>query len=225
MAKYINKISVWEPLLRVIRRAEASPDKPSKGTTQYDSVVSATPLPKLSSLSIKDAIKLVENKRPGKTYIGAYQFNKRNLIVGENWVGRSGLNGDDLFNKQNQDNIAIYLLEERRKGARWLNGTLSINSFMLNISKEWAGLPVPYDTKGFRVPVKSGQSFYSGVTTNKANVTVNLVKNALIQIQGGVIIKDELADNKSYGLPPVTSSYDVVPAVFDESQYLQYIQN
>ena len=177
-----DPIQFWEPLLKVIRSAEASPDGTLPGTTQYDSVVSTKPLARLDTLSIQEAIQLVEKERPKSSFIGAYQFNKNNLIGGDNWVASAGLKPTDLFNKKNQDTIAIWLISSpsRRDGINWLNGNLITEDFMVKLAQEWAGLPVPYDltnTKGRQIKV--GQSYWRGTSTNRARATISSVMNAL----------------------------------------------
>ena len=206
----LDPIQFWEPLLKVIRSAEASPDNKKRGTTQYDSVVAAKPLARLDTVSIQEAVKLAEDERTGSKYIGAYQFNKDNLVGGENWTIKAGLQVTDLFNKKNQDTIAIYLITKVRKGIKWLNGELITEDFMLGLAQEWAGLPIPYDTKRKNVPLKAGQSYWDGVGTNSSNVSISQVIIALESIYlsytgnypdySSPNIKN---NNTSDGIPPV----------------------
>lgn len=179
----LDPIQFWEPLLKVIRSAEASPDSKKNGTTQYDSVVASKPLARLDTVSIQEAVKLAEDERTGSKYIGAYQFNKDNLVGGENWTIKAGLQVTDLFNKKNQDTIAIYLITKIRKGIDWLNGDLITEDFMVQLAQEWAGLPVPYDLTNVKdKEIKAGQSYWDGTSTNRANVSISQVIIALESI-------------------------------------------
>lgn len=226
----LDPIQFWEPLLKVIRSAEASPDNKKRGTTQYDSVVASKPLARLDTVSIQEAVKLAEDERPGSKYIGAYQFNKDNLIDGDNWVASAGLKPTDLFNKKNQDTIAIWLISSnrRRKGIKWLNGNLITEDFMVELAKEWAGLPVPYDTKRKDVPLKAGQSYWDGVGTNSSNVSISQVVIALESIYlsytgnypdySSPNIKN---NNTSNGIPPVA----VTTSPIQEEQLQQEIES
>ncbi len=200
-----DPIQFWEPLLKVIRSVEASPNNKKRGTTQYDSVVGTKPLAQLDTVSIQEAVALSSKERPGAGFIGAYQFRKSNLIGGENWTIKAGLQVTDLFNKKNQDLLAIYLITKVRKGTTWLAGTTSTNDFALSLSQEWAGLPVPYDTKRGNVELKAGQSYYDGVGTNSANTNVSTVINALNSIALGTPIQTNITPtgSKSNGIPPV----------------------
>lgn len=209
-----DPIQFWEPLLHVIRSAEASPDNKKNGTTQYDSVVAAKPLARLDTVSIQEAVKLAEDERTDSKYIGAYQLNKDNLVGGDKWATKAGLQVTDLFNKKNQDTIAIYLITKIRKGADWLNGDLITDKFMVKLAQEWAGLPVPYaltNTKNKKI--KAGQSYWTGTSTNRVNVSVSKVVMALDSIYlsytgeyPNYVSSDIKNDNTSDGISPITTS-------------------
>lgn len=215
--KYIDQIKYWEPLLNIIRKAEASP-KTDK-TSQYDSIVNANPLPKLDTLPIKKAIELVNKERPRAKYIGAYQFNKTNLLENDSWVTKSGLTENDIFNSFNQDNIAIYLIVEIRGGKDWKNGTLSDDKFITNLAKEWAGLPVSVAQKGDKIQVNPGQSYYSGVNNNKANVTVVEVKTALNSIKLGEDA-NKIIEPNPISIPETTNPDS---PILTEDEFLKFI--
>jgi hypothetical protein len=229
-----SKIILWKPLLAVIKDAEASlkPDK----TRDYNSVVGVNPIAGLSNKIIAEAVNSVPKD---KTYIGAYQFHKGQLIPGfiktskgpvpsSEWAKQAGLDPyKDKFNETNQDLIAIYLIE-KRGGNSWKNGPLTTEQFMINLSQEWAGLPVPENlTNIYGKKITTGNSYYTGIQNNKANVTVNQVKSALKIIyptKVNELIEDEI---KLAPSPPtsVINPNKPTPVTIIESEYLQYIQN
>ena len=219
MNRFKDKIQYWEPLLRVIRKAEAL-----RGPGQaYDSIEGLKqPLPGLSKKTITEAIRIAP-----RTHIGAYQF-KRTSLPG--WAELTGLDPDkDIFNKLNQDSIAIYLISSFRKGENWVsNGPMTTEQFMINLSQEWAGLPVPKDMKGFKRNVKAGESFYAGVTYNASRVTIKEVTDALNLINSNkylMVTESELELPPSPFTPTPTPIGPPVSITISESEYLQFIQD
>lgn len=90
----------------------------------------------------------------------------------------AGLGLHDLFNADNQDRLAVQLLK-RRGLDDYAEGKISPARFALSLSKEWASLPVPYDTKGASRNVKRGQSYYAGDGLNKASADVDEFLSAI----------------------------------------------
>jgi hypothetical protein len=228
---FLASENFWDPLLKLIRKVEAIPT--TSKTTEYDSVVKEKKaIVGLSSLTINEAIKKIKNQYPKSNNIGAYQFNMDSL---EGWTKGAGLLMDDLFNKQNQDKIAIYLIETVRSGKKWLNppNNLSTVDFMLNLSMEWAGLPCPINTTNVNgAKINKGESYWAGTSTNNANASLyefNKIMNLLkLKIEGIVVIEEE---DISKGLLPIStteenpfgSNRDNI--ILNEDQYLQYIQD
>lgn len=205
MGKYYDIIDIWSPLLKIIRKAEATPTNGK--TTQYDSVVRAEPLLGLSSKTIENAINFVNQNRPSRTYIGGYQFNKNNLIK---WAENSGLTKQDIFNAKNQDNIVLYLILDVRKGHKWFKGEITLEEFMTSISQEWAGLPTGTSEK----------SYYDGVNGNQANVTRAEVRAALTAVK----LKTDTQDIIPVpDITPIPESTNTTPSLMTESQFLEYI--
>lgn len=102
---------------------------------------------------------------------GRYQFMPDTL---RSVAKGLGLNfNSDTFNPKTQDDLAIYLL--RTKGLdRWLAGKMSDEAFMDRLAQVWAGLPSPS---------KGGASWYQGVGSNKAGISVAAVQNTLNDIK------------------------------------------
>jgi hypothetical protein len=73
---------------------------------------------------------------------------------------------------------------------------------MINLAKEWASLPVPFDMKGAQNDVKRGQSYYDGVGQNGARVSATEVWRFLKALK-------EEAESPAAPPPPIDT--DPVP--------------
>lgn len=101
------------------------------------------------------------------TAIGKYQFIQRTLREA---VGLLGV--DPLvvrFNAHTQDSLILTILKEYRGYNDWLSGSLPTERFMINLAREFASMPVPYDMQGHSRPVSKGQSYYAGDGLNRAS--------------------------------------------------------
>jgi hypothetical protein len=116
------------------------------------------------------------SKRSGA--MGNYQYVTDSLI-GE--MKRAGLKEDDVFSPENQDKLAVSTLKNKRPALREFFNVKDgkhteeqINNAMLAAAKEWASFPVPKDmVNGKGVQLKKGDSYHSGVGTNKASSDVS----------------------------------------------------
>lgn len=122
----------------------------------------------LSRLPVHDVIALqkARNKRTGleSSAAGAYQFMHYTL----NDLKKGGkITGDELFTNDLQDELAMHLME-RRGFSKYLKGNMTKETFINNLSKEWAGLPN-----------MQGMSSYAGVGSNKATVSLPEVFHTL----------------------------------------------
>lgn len=106
---------------------------------------------------------MIHNGAPS-TAVGKYQIISRTL---KDMQKKIGFSEDDVFSPLLQDQIAIKLLE-RRGLVQYLNGTLSLNDFMKNLSKEWASLPNP----------STGKSYYG----QRTHFTTEKMKQILLGI-------------------------------------------
>lgn len=94
---------------------------------------------------------------PGQPHaIGRYQFIPPTL---RRVVGLRGMGPETRFTAEVQDSLALILLEDAGLRA-FEGGTLDRRSFMRNLARIWAGLPLP-----------NGQSFYEGYAGNSAAMT------------------------------------------------------
>ena len=84
---------------------------------------------------------------------------------------KAGLNRDSLFNEANQDKLAHTLLMSRQSVRDFLNGkSQDVLRAVRDISRTWASVANP-DT---------GRSYYEGVGRNRASISVDKMKGALI---------------------------------------------
>ncbi len=88
-----------------------------------------------------------------------------------------GLYPDDLFNEENQDELAIGLL--RRRGLfDYLDGRITAEKFANGIAKEWASLPCVSGPK-------KGRSYYGGDGLNRALADVEPFLAAVRSVKSG----------------------------------------
>ena len=104
--------------------------------------------------------------------VGRYQImedtlrgynNDRSTGPGNPLYTRAGLSAGALFSPENQDRMAIVLLEGRGL-TRFLNGEISREQFANNLANEWASLPVVSGPN-------AGRSVYAGDRAGKRALT------------------------------------------------------
>jgi hypothetical protein len=94
------------------------------------------------------------------------------------------LSDDIVFDQATQDRIGMWLINEKRPavGAFLSGADVPIDEAMMSLAKEFASVPVPYDTvdtRGRRV--RAGQSFYHHFGGNRAGHSVEETRNILMQ--------------------------------------------
>lgn len=99
------------------------------------------------------------------TAAGRYQIIYKTLL---GLKSQMGLSGNERFTPELQDKLALQLLRNRGYD-RFRQGKMSLNSFTLELAKEWASLPDP----------RTGRSFYAGDGLNKAHRSPTQVAQAL----------------------------------------------
>ena len=162
----------WGPLLDVIRSVEGG----------WESISGKSPIKGLTGWTIAEIAK------SAPSYAGAYQLDP-NSVIG--WAKNVGLNPTDKFTPENQNKIAIGLIEGRAQGSKWVRGEISDTKFGNNLATIWAGLPVLSDINGKR----RGNSYYAGVSWNKANTTPEKVESSLKKVKQGGYSQQELSIN------------------------------
>lgn len=152
-------------LLDIIGKAE------SDSVGSYNAVYgSKTGIKGLTNKTIKEVFN--EQSKRKNTAIGRYQFIKPTL---KGLVKKLKINENEIFSPKLQDRLAIELMRE--KGLKkYLNKKIKPSEFGNNLSRVWAGLPVL--TEGYKGK-KRGQSYYSGVGTNKAIISPEMLEKIL----------------------------------------------
>ena len=141
-----------DQLFALIAFAEA----PQSG---YDAIhLSAKDLPgeKPTGLTLAEIYQWI-GRTPGQHHaIGRYQIIPSTLL---NLQKRLGLPETTRFSRKTQDRMAAHLVADA--GYRELiSGELKLGTFMDNLARIWAGLPVA-----------SGKSYYDGYAGNRATIT------------------------------------------------------
>lgn len=111
----------------------------------------------------------------GSSACGRYQFMRATLL---DLAVIYKLQAKDIFSPDYQD-LQAYRLLLRRGSGKWIRGELNDDGFMINMAKEWASFPVPYDMKGAHGQINAGQSYYAGDNLNRSLVSVAQVRSVL----------------------------------------------
>lgn len=147
----------WKPLLDVIASGEGG----------YTSIYPSDQNPNLTRMTIAEANRAVGVKG-GRGAIGRYQFTSP-----INQAKAAGLNPDkDLFSPENQDKMAVAIIEKKRGGRDWLSGEITDEQFGYQLAKEFAGLKQP-----------NGVGFYDRDGRNTATVNWKDTKSALRKVK------------------------------------------
>ena len=134
----------WKPLLDAIHSVESSTDKKNNGYDAQNGAPGGV-RPGLSQMTIGEIVR----NAPGAS--GRYQ-QMPEFLLGR--AKAAGYNENTIFSPAVQDALAIKQIEARG-GNSWLNGKMSTESFMQELSQEWAALPNAY-----------GQFYYSGQSSS-----------------------------------------------------------
>ena len=113
------------------------------------------------------------------TAVGRYQIIESTLA----WViaNEKEISGDDLFTDRVQDLAGNRLLEMRGL-KKYEAGKMDLETFSINLAKEWASLPVPVDMiNGKGVALKAGDSYHKGVGSNSAHGSIPDMQTAIGQ--------------------------------------------
>jgi murein DD-endopeptidase MepM/ murein hydrolase activator NlpD len=173
----------WKPLLDLISSVE------SPGN-QYNAIAPGDHNPRLSQMTIAEANKAVGVKG-GKGAIGRYQLTNP---IGQ--AAAAGLKPTDLFSPENQDKIAIKLIEGRG-GNQWLSGKITDRQFAQALSAEWRGLP--YDERNQTYPDKYARR-------NKAHTTFDVFISTLGKVKKGSATPSTNINVTGMPTPGVTTS-------------------
>ena len=165
-------------LLNLIAKAESNGNydvvySGIPGNLRPDAVAGKT----LTDCTAQEALDWGAQVRPrvASTAAGAFQIIHKTL---QGLVQGGTVAPGELFNEDAQDRCAMALLD-RRGLEECASGKMSVQDFALNLSKEWASLPVPRDIERNGRTIKEGCSFYSGDGLNKSLVSPDQVLDAI----------------------------------------------
>ena len=135
---------VWRPLLDLIASGEAVTGN------EWESLNPNTTLPGATKMTISEVANRAGDTGDGKNRaVGRYQFTSLRAQA-----RAAGLNPDkDLFTPENQDKIAVHLIEVKRDGRSWLSGKTDDAKFSEGLALEWGALK---SAQGTVLPGNSG---------------------------------------------------------------------
>lgn len=113
--------------------------------------------------------------------VGRYQVIPETL---QQAVEDLNLSEDTVFDQETQDRIGMWLINEKRPavGAFLRGGDVPVDEAMMSLAKEFASVPVPYNTvdpRGRRI--RAGQSYYHHYGGNRAGHSIEETRNILMQ--------------------------------------------
>ena len=170
----------WGPILDLISKTEGG----------YDSLNPGLHRPQILNMSINELVAFQNQSKSqygGTAAAGRYQF-----LYPESAAKLAGVPLTAKFTKDVQDKLAVGYLEKKRRGASWLSGKITDESFMQDLADEWASLPNA-----------QGRFSYGG---QSSSTTPKMVREALSKVRRGGYSQTELAGSNSYlGSPDLTS--------------------
>lgn len=175
----------WKPILDLIAKYEAVGGS-------YDSIYPSRTKPGLSKMTIAEADSWQASTASsrGSAAAGRYQF--MNI---KHQAAYAGIGSDAIFSPENQDKMAIALIEKKRKVTYDLMQK-NPDEAMIRLGMEWAALPMPKAMRGHKRMVNAGQSYYAGDGKNKAGASIKEVRDAMKGI-GPTVGRGSTTDSSS----------------------------
>lgn len=121
----------------------------------------------------------------GKTLWGNYSNGSFPDYPGNGLIAEVGLPANIVYSPDVQDWLIIQRLKKTRKYDSWKSGSLSSEDFTFELSKEFASVPVPFNTQGASRAVSRGESYYSGDGLNSTRINVDVYILGLEDIRKG----------------------------------------
>lgn len=131
----------------------------------------------LTQLTIGEIQKLQSERRIFA--VGKYQGIPQTLSA---WISSDNISASSTFGPSLQERFGDWLLTSKRPKVKQFidGGNVSIDEAQLELAKEFASIPIPYDIVRDGRTITAGQSYYADVGNNKASHSITQVKNALL---------------------------------------------
>lgn len=191
-----EKLIAFEPLFSFIEKGEGGYEASNRGTLN-NSIVGSTnsterdgkSLTEMTIAEIREKQAITDANNPERLFaVGRFQIIPSTLEMA---IDALDLSDDTVFSENTQNKIGMYLVSEKRRNVgRYLRGEgdVSRDTAMLELAKEFASMPVPYDMTvkrgGKDVKIKKGDSYYG--SGNKAQHSYAEVKKQLEELKGTV---------------------------------------
>lgn len=153
-------------ILGLIRGAETS-----RGYDDYSRYATMAPPKQVTQMTVNEIKQWQRDaaRRGSKSVaVGGYQMITKTFNA---TVRDMGLTGDEIFDADLQDRMGMHLLNGRGYN-KWINGQMTDDHFMDNLSMEWAALPRATGPK-------RGRSHYDKDGLNASRVGLDVVSQAL----------------------------------------------
>lgn len=110
--------------------------------------------------------------------VGKYQGIPATLNA---WITSDNISASSTFSPSLQEKFGDWLLTSKRPKVKQFidGGNISVEDAQLELAKEFASIPIPYDIVRNGVTIQAGQSYYAGSANNKASHSITQVRNAL----------------------------------------------
>jgi hypothetical protein len=189
-----QSIDAFETLFSLIQKGEGGYDASNRGTIDDDIIGSDSDtkrngksLSEMTIAEIREKQNIQDPNDANRLFaVGRFQVIPETLKMA---VESLGLSDDTVFNEDTQNKIGMYLVTSKRPDiGKYISGkeNVSLNKAMLNLAKEFAAFPVPYDISikrdGKLINIPKGNSYYG--SGNKAQYTVEEITEELERIKG-----------------------------------------
>jgi hypothetical protein len=105
--------------------------------------------------------------------IGRYQYTQGTL---SDYIAKMGVDANtQKFDPEFQDRLAIFDMRDRSRLDGWLNGSVSDEAFVNELSQVWAA-----------IPNSSNRSTYRGVANNSKGINYDAAVDIIGQIRSGI---------------------------------------
>jgi muramidase (phage lysozyme) len=121
----------------------------------------------------------------GSMLWGDYTNGDFPKFPGKGLIAQVGLPANIVFTPSVQDWLIVQRLKLTRKYDQWKSKSLDSTSFTFELAKEFASVPVPFDTQGEKRQVRRGESYYTGVGSNSTRMNVDVYILGLEDIRKG----------------------------------------